>query len=160
MSGGQELQVVTFGLGAETFAVPVTLVREILDYRETFRIPNGPDYLLGLTELRGEGVTTVDFRLRVGLPHVAPTPSTRILVVDVPFEQRILVLGLVVDRVLDVSTFDLAEIGAAPDLGIRWPSRYIAGVAKRPEGFVVLVDVVEIFSAEEARSLQPTAIAA
>ncbi|EIZ80631.1 CheW protein [Novosphingobium sp. Rr 2-17] len=160
MSGGQELQVVTFGLGAETFAVPVTLVREILDYRETFRIPNGPDYLLGLTELRGEGVTTVDFRLRVGLPHVEPTPSTRILVVDVPFEQRVLVLGLVVDRVLDVSTFDLAEIAAAPDLGVRWPSRYITGVAKRPEGFVVLVDVIEIFSAEETRSLQPSGIAA
>ncbi|PTS80774.1 chemotaxis protein CheW [Sphingomonas sp. HMWF008] len=160
MSNVQELQVVTFGLGAETFAVPVTLVREILDYRETFRIPNGPDYLLGLTELRGEGVTTIDFRLRLGLPHVAPTASTRILVVDVPFDGRTLVLGLVVDRVLDVSTFDTADIGPPPDIGVRWPSQYLAGVAKRPDGFVVLVDVVQIFSADEVQALQPGAIAA
>lgn len=160
MSGGQELQVVTFGLGAETFAIPVTLVREILDYRETFRIPNGPDYLLGLTELRGEGITTVDFRLRVGLPHLPPTASTRILVVDVPFDGRVLVLGLVVDRVLDVSTFETAHIGAAPDIGVKWPSHYIAGVAKRPEGFVVLVDVVQVFSSEDVRTFEPSAIAA
>ncbi len=160
MSDVQEIQAVTFGLGAETFAVPVTLVREILDYRETFRIPNGPDYLLGLTDMRGEGVATVDFRLRLGMPHVDPTPGTRILVVDVPVAGRVLVLGLVVDRVLEVSTFRSDQIGAAPDIGVRWPSEYIAGVVKRAEGFVVLVDVARIFSAEEAALLHPIASAA
>jgi purine-binding chemotaxis protein CheW len=154
MSDVQEIQAVTFGLGAETFAVPVALVREILDYRETFRIPNGPDYLLGLTDMRGQGVATVDFRLRLGLPHVDPTPSTRILVVDVPVADRMLVLGLVVDRVLEVSTFRSDQIGAAPDIGVRWPSEYIAGVVKRTEGFVVLVDVARIFSADEAELLR------
>ncbi|MBC9032614.1 chemotaxis protein CheW [Sphingomonas sp. JC676] len=154
MSDVQEIQAVTFGLGAETFAVPVALVREILDYRETFRIPNGPDYLLGLTDMRGQGVATVDFRLRLGLPHVDPTPSTRILVVDVPVADRVLVLGLVVDRVLEVSTFRGDQIGAAPDIGVRWPSEYIAGVVKRTEGFVVLVDVARIFSTDEAELLR------
>ena len=120
MSVAGELQAVTFGLGAETFAVPVTLVREILDWTETFHIPNGPDYLLGLTDLRGEGVTTIDLRRRLGLPPVAPTPSTRILVIDVPVDGRNLVLGLVVDRVLEVSTFDRGQIGAAPDIGVRY----------------------------------------
>ena len=82
MSDTQEIQAVTFGLGAEVFAVPVTLVREILDYRETFRIPGGPDYLLGLTDMRGEGVTTIDLRLRLGLSPVcllytSPSPRDR-----------------------------------------------------------------------------------
>ncbi len=152
-----ELQAVTFGLGAETFAVPVTLVREILDWSETFHIPNGPDYLLGLTDLRGEGVTTIDLRRRLGLPPVAPTPSTRILVIDVPVDGRDLVLGLVVDRVLEVSTFDRGQIGAAPDIGISWPSRYIAGVVKRTEGFVVLVDVAQIFSSADVSALRACA---
>ena len=98
----EDIQAVTFGLGAETFAVPVTYVREILDFRDIFQIPGGPDYLLGLTELRGEGVTTIDFRLRLGLPKSEPTPSTRVLVVEVPLEDRVLLLGLVVDYVLDV----------------------------------------------------------
>lgn len=160
MSDVQEIQVVTFGLGAETFAIPVALVREILDYRETFRIPNGPDYLLGLIDMRGEGVATVDFRLRLDMPPMAPTPSTRILVVDVPIADRVLVLGLVVDRVLEVSTFGNDQIGGAPDIGVRWPSDYIAGVVKRTEGFVVLVDVARIFSAKDAERLHPIAAAA
>lgn len=160
MSDVQEIQAVTFGLGAETFAVPVGLVREILDYRETFRIPNGPDYLLGLTDMRGEGVATVDFRLRLGMPHLEPSPSTRILVVDVPIADRVLMLGLVVDRVLEVSTFRSDQIGAAPDIGVRWPSEYIAGVVKRNEGFVVLVDVARIFSVDDAALLHPIASAA
>ncbi len=160
MTDTQEIQTVTFGLGAETFAVPVALVREILDYRETFHIPNGPDYLLGLTDMRGEGIATIDFRLKLGMPHVDPTPNTRILVVDVPVADRVLVLGLVVDRVLEVSTFHSDQIGAAPDIGVRWPSEYIAGVVKRTEGFVVLVDVARIFSAGEAALLLPISSAA
>ena len=149
----QEIQVVTFGLGAETFAVPVTLVREILDWRETFHIPNGPAWLLGLTDLRGQGVTTIDFRLRLGLPHVAATPHTRILVVDVPMPDRTLTLGLVVDRVLEVCSFAAAALEPAPDIGVAWPSDYIAGVIKRPEGFVVLVEMARIFSAAEGDAL-------
>jgi len=161
MTGGPDIQVVTFGLGAEIFAVPVSLVREILDYRETFRIPNGPDYLLGLTEMRDQGVTTIDFRLRLGLPRAEPTPATRILVVDVPLADRTLVLGLVVDRVLEVSSIHTDQLEAAPDIGVRWPSDYISGVVKREGGFVVLVDMTKIFSAQEAALLHlPAASAA
>lgn len=160
MSNVQEIQAVTFGLGAETFAVPVALVREILDHRAPFRIPNGPDYLLGLTDMRGEGVATIDFRVRLGMASTEPTPSTRILVVDVPIADRVLALGLVVDRVLEVSTFRRDQIGGAPDIGVRWPSDYIAGVVKRAEGFVVLVDVARIFSAEDIDHLVPATLAA
>jgi purine-binding chemotaxis protein CheW len=143
------------------FAVPVTLVREILDYRETFRIPNGPDYLLGLTDMRGQGVTTIDFRLRLGLPHAEPTPSTRILVVEVPLPDRNLMLGIVVDRVLEVSTFSGDQIEAAPDIGVRWRSDYIGGVVKRADGFVVLVDIARVFSSDDVALLsQPVANAA
>ncbi|UYY76555.1 chemotaxis protein CheW [Sphingomonas sp. R1] len=159
MSDATELQLVTFGLGAEVFAVPVSLVREILDYRETFRIPNGPSYLLGLTDMRGQGVPTIDFRQRLGLAPFAPTPATRILVLDVPVADRMLVLGLVVDRVLEVCSITTDQMEAAPDIGVRWSSDYIAGVIKRAEGFVVLVDMAKIFSSEEARVLVARAAA-
>ncbi|UUR08331.1 chemotaxis protein CheW [Sphingomonas glaciei] len=160
MSGDHELQAVTFGLDAERFAIPVSLVREILDYRETFRIPNGPDYLLGLTELRGEGITTVDLRLCLGLTSAAHTLSTRILVVDVPLAERVITLGLVVDRVLDVSTFKADEVGQAPDIGSRWASDYIAGIARSNEGFVVFLDIVRIFSGMDLTPNVPVVAAA
>lgn len=153
----EEIQVVTFSLGEETFAVPVTIVREILDYRPTFHMPNGPTYLLGLTDMRGQGVPTIDFRARLGLEPFQPTPNTRILVIDVPLADRTIMLGLVVDRVLEVSTFGKDQLEPAPDIGVRWPSDYIGGVVRRPEGFVVLVNVARIFSTEEAMALPPAA---
>jgi purine-binding chemotaxis protein CheW len=160
MSGGAELQIVTFGLGAEIFAVPVSLVREILDYRETFRIPNGPDYLLGLTDMRGQGVTTVDFRLCLGMPAAASTATTRILVVDVPVAGRVLMLGLVVDRVLDVCSVAPDQLEGPPDIGVNWPSDYIGGVFRRDDGFVVLVEMSRVFAAGDAGLLDRPAAAA
>jgi purine-binding chemotaxis protein CheW len=146
-------QYVTFGLGGETFAAPVTLVREILTYQEPFKIPNGPDYLLGLTELRGRGVPTADLRIRLGMAPVEPTLNTRIIVLDVPLEDRTLSLGLVADRVFEVTPFTADQIEPAPDIGVKWRSDYISGVVRRPEGFVVLIDLPKLMSTADAVSL-------
>lgn len=154
-----EAQYVTFSLGDEVFAIPVTRVREILDYRQAFKIPNGPDYLLGLTDVRGQGVPTIDLRLRLGLSKTIPTPHTRILVLDVPLADRMLSLALVADRVFEVTPFTSEQIETAPDIGVRWRSDYIAGVVRRPTGFVVLIDLPRLFSRAESKMLQsvPTA---
>ncbi|HAK33975.1 MAG TPA: chemotaxis protein CheW, partial [Pantoea sp.] len=74
-----ELQFVTFSLGDELFAVPVGVVREILDHEDAFKIPHGPDYLLGLRDVRGQGVPVIDLRLRLGMSGTVKTPHTRIL---------------------------------------------------------------------------------
>lgn len=150
MSASGEIQAVAFGVDQEVFAVPVTLVREILDYKEPFRVPNGPAYFLGLTDVRGQGVPTVDFRLRLGLPQAEPTLATRILILDVPLEDRLLTLGVVIDRVLRVSAYETARIEAAPDIGVRWRSDYITGVVRQEDGFVVIVDIARIFTSAEA----------
>ena len=71
MTQPSEIQVVEFGLGDEVFAVPVTLVREILDHTHPFHVPDGPDYFLGLTDVRGQGVPTLNLRVRLGLPNLA-----------------------------------------------------------------------------------------
>lgn len=150
MTGAAELQVVEFGLGSEVFAVPVTLVREILDYAPPAHVPNGPAHFVGLTDVRGQGVPTVDFRLRLGLAQADPTLATRILILDVPLPDRVLTLGVVIDRVLSVSSYDSARIEAAPDIGVRWNSQYITGVVRRESGFVVIVDAARIFTTEDA----------
>jgi len=148
-----EAQYVTFSLGEEVFAVPVAMVREILDYREAFKIPNGPDYLLGLTDVRGQGVPTIDLRHRLGLERVAATSNTRILVVDVPLPGRTLSLGLVADRVFEVTPFSTSQIEQAPDIGVQWRSEYIQGVVRREGGFVVLIDLAHLFSGRDAAQL-------
>ncbi|OJF95311.1 chemotaxis protein CheW [Pararhizobium antarcticum] len=145
-----ESQFVTFCLGDEIFAVPVEVVREILDHEDAFKIPHGPDYLLGLRDVRGQGVPVIDLRLRLGMTKTEKTPHTRILVLDVPMNSRMLTLGLVADRVFEVVPFRREEIEGAPDIGVRWQSDYISGVVRRNGGFVVIVDLARLFSSSES----------
>lgn len=160
MSFPSEIQVVEFGLGDEVFAVPVTLVREILDHVQPFHVPNGPDYFLGLTDVRGEGVPTVDLRVRLGLPLATPTLATRILILDMPLPDRALALGVVIDRVLGVTTIESAQVEKAPDIGVRWNSDYITGVVRREYGFVVIIDIASIFSAAETPAVSASPMVA
>lgn len=145
-STSSESQFVTFSLDSEIFAVPVEVVREILDHEEAFKIPHGPDYLLGLRDVRGQGVPVVDLRLRLGMTKTEKTPHTRILVLDVQIGAKMLTLGLVADRVYEVIPFRREEIEGAPDIGVTWRSDYIAGVVRRNGSFVVIVDLARLFS--------------
>lgn len=156
-SAASESQFVTFSLGEEVFAVPVEVVREILDHEEAFKIPNGPDYLMGLRDVRGSGVPVIDLRLRLGLSKTVPTAHTRVLVLDVPMADRTLSLGLVADRVYEVTPFRRDQIETAPDIGIRWRSDYIAGVVRREKGFVVIIDLARLLSQQEAAALSAAA---
>lgn len=149
MSRPDDLQVVEFGLGSEVFAVPVKLVREILDYAPPAHVPNGPAHFVGLTDVRGQGVPTLDMRRRLGLAPIAPTLATRILILDIPLPDRGLTLGVVIDRVISVSSYDAAQIEEAPDIGVRWQSQYITGVIRRDAGFAVIIDAARIFTTQD-----------
>jgi purine-binding chemotaxis protein CheW len=153
MAAASDLQVVTLGLGEEVFAVPVACVREILDYAAPFAIPEGPAWLLGLTDVRGRAVPAVDLRLKLGLPQVPPDASTRILVLDVPLQDRVLSLGLVADRVIEVIALEPGALESAPDIGVPWRSDYIRGVARREDGFVVLFELARLFTSQETAAL-------
>lgn len=158
MSGeATEHQFVTLGLGDETFAVPVEQVREILDYRTPFGIPDGPAYFLGLTDVRGVGTPLLDLRLKLGLAPAQPTPASRILVVDVPTGGQTLSLGLVADRVIEVIAVRSDRIEPAPEIGLPWRSEYIAGVVRRESGFVVLLDLPRLLTAADSAALHRAA---
>jgi purine-binding chemotaxis protein CheW len=146
-------QFVTLGLGAEVFAVSVDYVREILDYARPFAIPEGPDYLLGLTDVRGRATPTLDLRRKLGMTPLAPTPSTRILVLDIPLDGSTLSVGLAADRVIEVAAYPAEDIEAAPDIGVPWRNEYIRGVVRRDGGFVVVFDLVRLLTSEDVAAL-------
>lgn len=148
-STSSECQFVTFSLGEEVFAVSVAVVREILDYDDTFKIPHSPEYLLGLRDVRGQGVPIIDLRLRLGMSRSVRTPHTRVLVLDIPFPSRTLAIGLVADKVFEVTPFRRDQMETAPDIGVHWNSDYIAGVVRREGDFVVIIDLAKLFSIEE-----------
>ncbi len=149
-----ETAYVTLALGDEVFAVSVAFVREILDYQAPFAIPEGPPYLLGLTDVRGRGTPTIDLRVKLGLPRVEPTIATRVLVLDVPLADRVLSLGLVADRVIEVIAVTPDQVETAPDIGVPWRSDYIQGVVRRDNaagkgGFVVIFDLPRLLTSQD-----------
>ncbi len=148
-----DAQFVTLGIEREVFAVPVEMVLEILDMRQLFRIPDGPAYLAGLIDVRGRGVPVIDLRLKLGLPTAKATENTRILVLEVPVAGRTLALGLIADRVFEVTGLDQGQIEAPPDIGVAWRSDYIKGVGRRGDSFVIVFDLSRLFSAEDAAYL-------
>lgn len=152
-------QFVTLGLGDEVFAVPVDYVREILDYARPFAIPEGPAYLLGLTDVRGRATPTLDLRRKLGMTPLSPNASTRILVVDIPLEDGALAVGLAADRVIEVAAYHADEIEPAPEIGVPWRNEYIRGVVRRDGAFVVLFDLVRLLTTDDV-ALLPSAQAA
>jgi purine-binding chemotaxis protein CheW len=141
---------VTIGIDREVFAVPVETVLEILAMRPVFRIPDAPAHLKGLIDVRGRAVAVIDLRTKLGLPPVAADENTRIVVLDVVMQDRRLALGLVADRVFEVITLDVSQIEQPPDIGTRWHSDYIRGIGRRLDSFVVVLDLVRLFSNDTA----------
>lgn len=146
-------QYVTLGIDREVFAVEVDQVHEILDMRPISRIPNAPAYLIGMIDVRSRTVPVVDLRVRLGLSPVEPTHHTRIIVLDVVVGTREMPMGLLADRVYEVT--DLSEHGleAPPEIGIRWNSAYIKGVGRRGGSFVIVLDLAHLFGDDEAALL-------
>ena len=149
-------QFVTLGIEQEVFAVPVEAVQEILAMRTLFRVPDAPDYMAGLIDVRGRGVPVIDLRAKLGLPQKPATENTRIIVLEVPASGRTLVLGLVADRVFEVAALDTKQIETPPDIGVKWRSDYISGIGRRGDGFVIIFDLARLFCAEATAFLGAT----
>ncbi|MDR3535666.1 MAG: chemotaxis protein CheW [Acetobacteraceae bacterium] len=153
VANSDEAQFVTLGIEQETFAVPVETVREILDMRPMFRIPEAPAHVAGLIDMRGQAVPVIDLRVKLGLPAMPPTGTTRILVLDVPMPGRRLALGLIADRVFEVASIERGMIAPPPDIGSGWRCDYIHGVARRGDRLVVIFDLSRLLSSDDATLL-------
>ncbi|MCW6507647.1 chemotaxis protein CheW [Lichenifustis flavocetrariae] len=141
-------QYLTLGLDQDLFGIDIQHVHEILDMRPISGLPQAPAFLLGMIDVRGAGYPVVDLRLKLGLPRAAPTPLTRIVILNVAIGGRHTGVGFVADRVLEVTTFDDARLEPAPEVGGRWRSDYIAGIGRRNGGFVVVFDIERLMSAD------------
>lgn len=147
-------QYVTIGLDAEIFAFPVDHVREILDIRPLSRIPNAPAFMVGMIDVRGQGVGVVDLRRKLGLLSTDHTEHTRIVVLEVPQQDHtIMTIGVIADRVIEVASLSDHELEPPPNVGIRWNSDYIQAVGRSNGAFVIIFQLSRLFSGEDAALL-------
>ncbi len=143
-------QYLTLGIDRELFGIDIRNVREILDMRPISSLPHAPAFLLGMIDVRGTGYPIVDLRTKFGLPRIPATEATRIIILDVPLKGRTLGVGFVADRVFEVTGLDGDQTEAAPDVGGRWQSNYIAGIGRKGEAFIVILDLERLMEADDA----------
>jgi len=141
-------QYLTLGLAGETFGISIRNVREILDMRPISRLPHAPHFLLGMIDVRGSGYPIVDLRLKLDLPSVPATDATRIIILDVPIEDRVIGVGFVADCVYEVTDIDESSMEPVPAVGGRWQSDYIAGIGRKGDKFVIIFDLKRLMAHE------------
>lgn len=141
-----ELEVLTFDLGAETFALEATLVREILDLLPETEVPGAPPLVSHVVNFRGRIVPVADLRLAFGMEATGPTPDSRIVVIELMLADEAMLLGLRTDRVHEVATFTAATSEEAPVVGMRWPRDHVRRLVRWRDDLVVLPDLQSIFA--------------
>jgi purine-binding chemotaxis protein CheW len=146
-------QYFTFTLGSESYALDVSRVREVLEMTHVTPLPRTPDYLRGVINVRGSVVPVVDLRLKLGMTRTEQTPSTCIVVLDVSTQDGVTVVGGLVDAVQEVVDFDSSRVEPPPRLGVGVRARFIKGIAKRDDRFVMLLDIHGLFEEEELAEL-------
>lgn len=137
----ERAQFVTLGVDGEIFAAPVEKVQEILEMRPVARLPQAPTNLLGMTDVRGEGIPVLDLRLTLGLPEAEDTENTRIVVLNVNGDSAPMTLGLRTDRVFEVTVLDADELDPPPSVSGDWRVRAVAGIGRRNGRFVTVLDL-------------------
>jgi purine-binding chemotaxis protein CheW len=147
-SHGELIQLVSFNLDQEEYGVDVLKVREIIRMPTVTRVPNTPNYVEGVINLRGKVIPIISMRKKFGLGEVDNDKQTRIMVMDVDGE----LMGFIVDAVSEVIRISGSEIQPSPAVvasGI--DQECIAGVINQTERLLVLLDLEKMFSQDERR---------
>ncbi len=155
-SGVQALagKYLTFRLGEESYGLPVLKVREIIKLTPITAVPQMPDYVKGVINLRGKVIPVVDLRTKFGLAGATTTERTCIVVVQVEMaDHNKTLMGLIVDGVEEVAHIAAQEIEETPDFGAILNTEYILGMAKVKGAVKALLDIDKVVSADSAKLL-------
>lgn len=152
-------QYLTFKIDEEYFTVQVQNVREILEYTKITKMPDAPNFMRGIINVRGSVIPVIDLRLKFGMEKTTPKASTRIIVMEIEREEGgNLVIGSLADLVKEVIEIPPEQIEPPPDMGTRWKKDYILGVGKYHDEFIMLIDIRKVFSSSELTSLDQSGI--
>jgi purine-binding chemotaxis protein CheW len=143
----------TFQLDREEFGIGVLQVREIMALQDITAVPQTPDYVKGVINLRGKVIPVICLRARFGLPVAEYGRRTSIIVVDVRAEAAMMQVGIIVDGVSEVLNVASSEIEPTPDFGGGAAPSYLLGMAKSKDRVKILLDIDQVASAAEVEAL-------
>jgi purine-binding chemotaxis protein CheW len=144
----------SFQIGTEIFAADVANVINILEMAKITKVPKSPNYMKGVINLRGSVLPVVDTRLKFGLAETEYTTNTCILVLEVLSRNETIRLGAIVDSVQEVLEIGSDEIMPPPNLGTKFKTDILVGMAKKDENFIMIMDVNNVFADDEVINLK------
>ncbi len=147
-------QYLTFIMASEEYGVDILCVQEIRGWEPCTLLPNTPEYIKGVINLRGTVVPIVDLRQRFGLPAKEYGATTVVIVVKVEIRGKSRVMGLVVDAVADVHTVPQDKINAPPDIGDDTNISFIRGLADVSGKMIILLEADLLLDLEELPDIQ------
>jgi purine-binding chemotaxis protein CheW len=152
-----QLQLVTFQLGKERYGIDIMEVKEIVKNQEVRPVPNSPEYVSGLLNLRGRIIPIIDLHDRFQLTRLSVEEDEidpgGILVITVEGKE----LGLVIDRILRVLTIETAELQLPPQMMSGIGSEYIQSVVSGDDGYLIILNTRRLFNPRELASINTLA---
>ncbi len=153
----QELeQFLTFIVDNEIYGIHILKIREIKGWEGVREVPNTPDFMKGVINLRGIMVPVVDMRLRFGMTEVEYTPTTVVIVVSVMVDGDEILIAFVVDAVSDVIDISEENHREIPTFGCKIDARYMTGMAVVEDKTIILLDVDNIMQDDELEIIKET----
>ena len=142
-------QYLTFKLQEEVFAVDISQVREVLELDKVTKVPQTPEMMRGVINLRGAVVPVIDMRLKFGMGETEKTVNTCIIIVEISLDEETTLIGALADSVQEVIDLNEDQIEPPPKIGTRLNTDLIRGMGKRDGEFIIILDIEKIFTMEE-----------
>jgi purine-binding chemotaxis protein CheW len=139
-------QVLMLGLAGEVFAIEAQQVREILDPIPVTRVPGAKGYVSSILNVRGKVIPLADLRLRFGMPPAPITSDSRFIVIEIEVAGEPTTVGIVADKVYEVTELDTTSLQKAPPIGMHWQPEFVSGIGKWKDDFIVVPNLERIFN--------------
>ena len=139
----------SFKVGDELFAAHVSKVLNILEMSTITKVPQAPEYMLGVINLRGSVLPLIDTRIKFGIKVTEFTTNTCIIVTEITQDGKLIHIGALVDSVQEVLEIEPDQILDAPNIGSKFKSEFINGMYKTGESFIMLLNMDSIFTSDE-----------
>jgi purine-binding chemotaxis protein CheW len=140
---------ISFSLGSEEYAIPLLDVREVIAVPETTPVPFTPPHFLGIMNLRGQVISVIDLRIKLG---IKPTPSTEtaVIICDIGSTH----LGVLVDSINSVISPQDDQLSGKPEIESQKSTEYISAIYKKSERLVLIINLRKALSTEDRKAIQ------
>lgn len=143
------IRYLNFKIMDEDYCIEILKVKEIMGMVEITNVPQTPDFIRGVSNLRGQIVPIIDLRLKFEMPFKEYTDRSSIIFVELYYEGRKTLMGLVVDTIHEVINIPAEKVSKVPYINARIKSDFIHGIAETPEGIKIILDIEKVLTLEE-----------